>query len=400
MIRKTTKDLFEIYKSTSTKNDDKFLDPQHTVNKNIDRNGNGDDIFKAANIKAIDRSVEKHGHDSGEDVTSYKKANKKNLGLGLTNYVQKLVVATEEVDQINEKLDKSTKVGTYTTQNKDFLSLHRSDNDPKQHLLINRKSGDVVDGYYGHTKDVHDHLTGFMGLKGSIHENLNESLISGTRKIATFEGKDGHTAEVRHNKEWEEYQVHHYHNGKHLGEGPISYHGDDKEDAVDTAKHAVKNMHVKNGSLHMNESIQIDEVSKKSLKSYINRAVSDVEDRAYWAGRDSDQNKRPYVDYDSKKQDKRMNNINRAVNKISGTAKVNATEDTINKVYNNFISDKVKHLDERLSENIIGLTNKQQEMVIELYNSLTEENRKILVSELESDGVNEVLNFIITKDYN
>lgn len=61
------------------------------------------------------------------------------------------------------------------------------------------------------------------------------SLTAGTRLIKKY-GDEPHRAEVRHNKEWEEYQVHHYENGKHMGEGPISYHGDDKEDAHDTAK--------------------------------------------------------------------------------------------------------------------------------------------------------------------
>jgi len=59
----------------------------------------------------------------------------------------------------------------------------------------------------------------------------------GTRLIKKF-GEDAHRAEVRHNKEYDEFQVHHYEDGKHMGEGPVSYHGDDKEDAMDTAKMA------------------------------------------------------------------------------------------------------------------------------------------------------------------
>jgi hypothetical protein len=57
----------------------------------------------------------------------------------------------------------------------------------------------------------------------------------GTRLIKKY-GDEAHRAEVRHNKEYDEFQVHHYENGKHMGEGPVSYHGDDKEDAHDTAK--------------------------------------------------------------------------------------------------------------------------------------------------------------------
>lgn len=72
-----------------------------------------------------------------------------------------------------------------------------------------------------------------------LDEGKKPSPITGTRKIASYEGDHGHTAEVRHSKEYNEYQVHHYKNGAHQGEGPISYHGDDKEDAHDTAKYEV-----------------------------------------------------------------------------------------------------------------------------------------------------------------
>ena len=66
-----------------------------------------------------------------------------------------------------------------------------------------------------------------------------DSPIKGTRKVASY-GDHEHTSEVRYSPEWQEYQVHHYKLGKHLGEGPVSYHYDDKEDAHDTAKHFVK----------------------------------------------------------------------------------------------------------------------------------------------------------------
>ena len=80
-----------------------------------------------------------------------------------------------------------------------------------------------------------------MGLREDValEEGRKPSLITGTRKIASYEGDHGHTAEVRHSREYNEYQVHHYKNGVHQGEGPISYHGDDKEGAHDNAKYEV-----------------------------------------------------------------------------------------------------------------------------------------------------------------
>ena len=73
----------------------------------------------------------------------------------------------------------------------------------------------------------------------ALEEGRKPSPITGTRKIASYEGDHGHTAEVRHSREYNEYQVHHYKNGVHQGEGPISYHGDDKEEAHDNAKYEV-----------------------------------------------------------------------------------------------------------------------------------------------------------------
>ena len=81
--------------------------------------------------------------------------------------------------------------------------------------------------------------------KNPYHESVEEldegrkpSLVTGTRKVASF-GDHAHTAEVRHNKEFNEYEVHHYKHGKHQGEGPMSFHGDDKEEAISQAKFEV-----------------------------------------------------------------------------------------------------------------------------------------------------------------
>lgn len=75
-------------------------------------------------------------------------------------------------------------------------------------------------------------------IEASLDEAREESPTKGTRKIASY-GNDEHRAEVRYNPEYKEYQVHHYKNGKHLGEGPVSYHYSDKEDAHGTAKSSV-----------------------------------------------------------------------------------------------------------------------------------------------------------------
>lgn len=73
------------------------------------------------------------------------------------------------------------------------------------------------------------------------------SPIAGTRLVKKY-GSDEHRAEVRYNPDYQEYQVHHYKDGKHMGEGPVSYHGDDKQDAHDTAKSEVAKRSTKSES--------------------------------------------------------------------------------------------------------------------------------------------------------
>jgi hypothetical protein len=103
--------------------------------------------------------------------------------------------------------------------------------------------------------------------EAEIVEAKAESPIKGTRLISKHEGKDGHHAEVRHNSEYNEFQVHHYENGKHMGEGPVSYH-DTKADAKEAAEYEVKNYRPKNGSLRK-EEVELDEkhIVKYAMKS-------------------------------------------------------------------------------------------------------------------------------------
>lgn len=112
---------------------------------------------------------------------------------------------------------------------------------------------------------------GFFSDAHAVHhikENLNEaqSPTAGTRLVKKY-GSDEHRAEVRYNPDYQEYQVHHYKDGKHMGEGPVSYHGDDKQDAHDTAKsEADKRSAVK-------EDAQLDELSKSTMKSYLEKGI-------------------------------------------------------------------------------------------------------------------------------
>jgi hypothetical protein len=68
-MSKTLQQFLEVYRPKSA-DEQKFVDKHVTV-KNKDRNGNGDDVFKATNVKVGDRKNENHGYDAGEDEKVY-----------------------------------------------------------------------------------------------------------------------------------------------------------------------------------------------------------------------------------------------------------------------------------------------------------------------------------------
>lgn len=70
----TLKDMFEVYRPKSP-DEQKFVD-KHVTIKHKDRNevngkANGDDVFKATNIKTIEREKTRHGYDVGADEKVY-----------------------------------------------------------------------------------------------------------------------------------------------------------------------------------------------------------------------------------------------------------------------------------------------------------------------------------------
>jgi hypothetical protein len=69
MTNKTIADFFEVYRPKSP-DEQKFVD-KHVVIKHKDRNGNGDDVFNAKNVKKADRKKERHGYEPGDDEKVY-----------------------------------------------------------------------------------------------------------------------------------------------------------------------------------------------------------------------------------------------------------------------------------------------------------------------------------------
>lgn len=110
-MTKTLKDFMEVYKPKSP-DEQKFVD-KHVTIKHSDRNGNGDDVFKATNIKTIKRKEDRKGYDPGDDEKVYEalKGDQHKIDANKNGKVdahdfhllRKKKKVAEEVDEIDER---------------------------------------------------------------------------------------------------------------------------------------------------------------------------------------------------------------------------------------------------------------------------------------------------------
>jgi len=198
-----------------SKDEKKFVD-KHVAQLHQDVNGNKDDIFKATNIPPHKR-LPYHGYEKGADERMY-----------------------EDVEQIDEwSKDKLTSYiisAAYDLRRRGFedgMQAHKDlepNNDDFQRRQEKRSKRQIGIGRAALK-------LAYRKLPEDVEQIDEASLVAGTKLISKHEGADGHHAEVRYSKEWDDYQVHHYLNGKHLGEGPVSYHYEDKKDAENVARY-------------------------------------------------------------------------------------------------------------------------------------------------------------------
>jgi hypothetical protein len=175
---------------------------------------------------------------AGGEALGNKKIDSRLSGMGKAS--ERL--AKEEVEELDE-LSKGTlgsyvKAASYNKQSADFgrgMKAQKRISSDGEYDDNNRVGFRSTKRAKGISKAV-DRLA-----KEEVNEAREDSPIKGTVKKHTYE--DGaHKVEVRYNPDFQEYSAHPYKNGKHMGEGPVSYHGDDKEDAHHTAKSMLANL--------------------------------------------------------------------------------------------------------------------------------------------------------------
>jgi hypothetical protein len=124
-----------------------------------------DGIYTNAARKASDHDAKsgsyKHAHQHSD------KAFNRDVGIDRAKEKLKSRKVSEEVEQ----LDEIVKVGTYTNKFGHTLTMHRSPNDNKHHMLVH--DGSVVKTHHGSAEDFHKKLTK-DGFQGALHEEVEQ----------------------------------------------------------------------------------------------------------------------------------------------------------------------------------------------------------------------------------
>jgi hypothetical protein len=260
MTAKTLKDFLEVYKPKSP-DEQKFVD-KHVTIKHKDRNGNGDDVFKATNIKTVERKKERHGYDVGEDEKVY-----------------------EEVD-IDALLDEALNV---------LLSIDEKTLTPAEM----RKREEVVKAIKRTDPKMDKSMAYAIATKTAkrVAEEAEELEELSSDTVKSYMGKAMGDAVQ-----------------KTQAQQKKKYASDIKDDQKGIDKR-VRGLTMAKKKMAAEEVEVIDELSKATLVSYVDKAAADVHDSAYRAGKKEGQGS-----FDSKnlvKSIKRQSNIYKAAKKLA-----------------------------------------------------------------------------------
>lgn len=145
-MAKTLNQFLEGYLKVKNPDEQKFVD-KHVVAKHSDRNGNGDDVFKASKVKMDDRRKTRYGYNPGEDEKVYEelKGNQHKIDANKNGkidaedfkHLRKKKMYGEEAEQIDE-LSRAT-VGRYSMKAKSIADNEGGKDRTKGRELAGRK---------------------------------------------------------------------------------------------------------------------------------------------------------------------------------------------------------------------------------------------------------------------
>lgn len=147
---------------------------------------------------------------------------------------------------------------------------------------------------------------------------------------------------------------------------------------------------------NMLDEEQLDEISKKTLGSYVNRALNDVRNsnqaKIRWQTSKNgyaEKSPKEMEDFHTRKAGNREGGIRKATDRLT-------KEDIINNAINKYIKEDVYTLDEKVLKSVLHLSESQIVDIMDLFESLNEDNQKLMYRTLQlENGIDEILDFVI-----
>lgn len=251
-------------------------------------------------------------------------------------------LAKEEVEEIDEALDAAARYGQHHAAIKELMKsidhhVRNHRDDAHKHKDYRGKKG-VHWGHVGdlaqvHSQlaDIHDRLAQQGEYKKSMHESIDEAKVDGV--AAGSMDNDGHLCATKvFHKEWAEGTPIFSQHAEPDANGDIAWydvmfeHGIEKRVSTDDLEILMAESHERHGKRKMKEETELDELSKNTLHSYIEKSARDVHNQAYRAGKK--EGGEGQLDSDKiLKSLTRQIGISKATRKLAGKAKVNVKEE-------------------------------------------------------------------------
>lgn len=370
-MTKTLKDLFEVYKPKSP-DEQKFVD-KHVTIKHKDRNGNDDDVFKG-NTKYIKRKEERHGYDVGDDEKVY-----------------------EEVEDLDE-LSKST-IASYVRKNVESPAYpakgasaqgtkNRIKNLP---LAVAKHTANPTGAKVFAREEAELEEKKLTPAEMKKREEIAKAMerenpgMDKSKKMAIATATAKRVAE-----EAEELDE--------LSNKKMSDYMDKASDArghrnLSTKKvdNRYKGVAMAAKKMAKEEVEQVDELSKGTLGSYVNKAAERIGTQGVTAGLKiaSDENSKKNF----KSMGKRQKGIATAVKKLT-------KEEIIDRAINKYMPELEDYVpmtqEEKLVAKLEHLPEAHILTLLGLYENLNEDNRnKMMIAIDTQEGINSLIDFAI-----
>ena len=259
-MAKTLNQFLEGYLKVKNPDEQKFVD-KHVTAKHPDRNGNGDEVFNGSKVKTVDRRKDRHGYNPGEDEKVYEE--------------------TEVEEAVRVKLTKGWGDGGKSMK-AGYGKLVGN-----QHKIDANKNGKV---------DAHDFK--LLRKKKEVAEEAEQIDELETATLQSYRKK----ARAQGNAIVDKMKM-----------GGGDWSKDQKDTKTLRKRSAGANMSgkqlVKRGeSLRTEEAEELDELSRKTMGSYVGKAVDDFKNRRPKMGEDGQ----------LKKMQNRTVGVNRVLKKVYG----------------------------------------------------------------------------------